>query len=33
MCSVLGAYHDASLTAEEREKILFGNARRVFNLQ
>jgi len=33
MCSMLGAYHDAGLTAEEREKILFGNARRVFNLQ
>jgi len=32
MCSVLGAYYDAGLTAEQRKKVLFANARRVFTL-
>lgn len=32
ICSVLGAYRDANLTAEQRRKVLSGNARRVFKL-
>ena len=32
ICSVLGAYYDVGLTAEERQKVLVENAKRVFKL-
>ena len=32
ICSVLGAYRDAGLTAEQRKKVLSANARRLFKL-